>query len=53
VPEWGLPVRIAIPAGLQLRPGELVDVAIKTGLQLRRGEPADVAVKTEPSGSAM
>lgn len=31
VPEWGLPVRIAIPAGLQLRPGELVDVAIKTG----------------------
>ena len=53
VPEWGLPVRIAIPAGLQLRPGELVDVAIKTGLQLRRGEPADVAIKTGPSGSAM
>lgn len=31
VPEWGLPVRIAIPAGMVLRPGELVDVAIKTG----------------------
>lgn len=31
VPEWGLPVRIAMPQGLQLRPGELVDVAIKSG----------------------
>ena len=31
VPEWGLPVRIAIPPGMRLRPGELVDVAIKTG----------------------
>ncbi len=24
--EWGLPVRIAMPAGLSLRPGELVDL---------------------------
>lgn len=31
VPEWGLPVRIAIPPGMKLVPGELVDVAIKTG----------------------
>jgi multidrug resistance efflux pump len=27
VPEWGLPVRIPVPAGLKLRPGELVDIA--------------------------
>lgn len=27
--EWGLPVRIAIPVGLAVRPGELVDVAFK------------------------
>jgi multidrug resistance efflux pump len=31
VPEWGLPVRIAIPGDMTLRPGELVDVAVKTG----------------------
>ena len=26
VPQWGLPVRIAIPAELALRPGQLVDI---------------------------
>jgi len=31
VPEWGLPVRIAIPGDMALRPGELVDVVIKAG----------------------
>jgi len=29
VPEWGLPVRITMPPGLRLRPGELVDVAFR------------------------
>lgn len=29
VPEWGLPVRIGIPDGMHLKPGELVDVALK------------------------
>jgi hypothetical protein len=29
VPEWGLPVRIGIPDGMLLKPGELVDVALK------------------------
>jgi len=29
VPEWGLPVRISVPAKLGLRPGELVDVTFK------------------------
>ncbi len=28
--EWGLPVKIEIPTGLKLRPGELLDVAFKT-----------------------
>jgi multidrug resistance efflux pump len=27
VPEWGLPVRIPVPSGLTLKPGELVDIA--------------------------
>jgi multidrug resistance efflux pump len=27
VPEWGLPVRFAVPPGLALKPGELVDIA--------------------------
>jgi len=27
VPEWGVPVRIPVPPGLVLKPGELVDVA--------------------------
>jgi len=30
-PEWGLPVMISIPAGIYLRPGELVDVAFQAG----------------------
>lgn len=29
VPEWGLPVRIALPENMPLRPGELVGVHIK------------------------
>jgi multidrug resistance efflux pump len=29
--EWGLPVRITMPTGLALRPGELVDVAYMPG----------------------
>lgn len=28
--EWGLPVRISLPTGVSLRPGELVDVTFKT-----------------------
>ena len=31
VQEWGLPVRISLPAALNLRPGELVDVSFKPG----------------------
>lgn len=27
MPEWGLPVQISLPKGLNLRPGELVDLA--------------------------
>jgi multidrug resistance efflux pump len=30
VPEWGLPVRLALPAELQVRPGELVDIRFET-----------------------
>ncbi|MCU0963001.1 MAG: HlyD family secretion protein, partial [Pirellulaceae bacterium] len=26
VPEWGLPVRVLLPEGLEVRPGELIDV---------------------------
>jgi multidrug resistance efflux pump len=29
--EWGLPVRIDLPAGLAVKPGELVDVRFKQG----------------------
>ncbi|MHB1034555.1 MAG: HlyD family secretion protein [Pirellulales bacterium] len=29
VPEWGLPVHIAMPEGATLRPGELVDITFK------------------------
>ncbi len=29
VPEWGLPVRISIPANLAARPGELVDITFE------------------------
>jgi hypothetical protein len=29
--EWGLPVRITMPTGLTLHPGELVDVAYMPG----------------------
>jgi multidrug resistance efflux pump len=31
VPEWVLPVRIAVPDGLQVRPGEIVDVRFISG----------------------
>jgi multidrug resistance efflux pump len=30
IPEWGLPVRLAIPANSNLRPGELVNLAFQT-----------------------
>jgi multidrug resistance efflux pump len=30
VREWGLPVRITLPGGLDVRPGELVDLVFKT-----------------------
>jgi len=29
VPEWGLPVKIAVPTGLKLKPGELVNITYK------------------------
>ena len=29
IPEWGLPVRIALPAGLVSHPGELFEVTFK------------------------
>lgn len=29
VPEWGLPVRVAVPAGVELRPGESVTLDFK------------------------
>jgi multidrug resistance efflux pump len=32
VPEWGLPVRIGVPKGLNVRPGELVDVRFRPGI---------------------
>ena len=37
-PEWGLPVQLALPAELDLAPGELVDVHIWSS----RSPPADV-----------
>ncbi len=37
-PEWGLPVQFALPAELDLAPGELVDVHIRSS----RSPPADV-----------
>lgn len=46
LPEWGLPVRISVPAELGLKPGELVDVAFKTGMSFGRsplGSQASVA----------
>lgn len=30
MPEWGLPVRIAMPPGMQVRPGELVEVRFRS-----------------------
>jgi multidrug resistance efflux pump len=38
VMEWGLPVRIQVPAALQLRPGELVDLKF---LPAQAAQPAD------------
>jgi multidrug resistance efflux pump len=38
--EWGLPVRIPIPAGLDLRPGELVDVRIYPYTDMKPIKPA-------------
>jgi len=29
VPEWGLPVSIALPADVELRPGEVVDLVFQ------------------------
>ncbi|HUT10023.1 MAG TPA: HlyD family efflux transporter periplasmic adaptor subunit [Thermoguttaceae bacterium] len=29
MPEWGLPVRILLPSGFDVRPGELVDISFK------------------------
>ncbi|MCU0963379.1 MAG: HlyD family secretion protein [Pirellulaceae bacterium] len=34
VPEWGLPVRVLLPEGLEVRPGELIDVTFVA----RRGD---------------
>jgi multidrug resistance efflux pump len=31
VPEWGLPVRVAVPEGVALRPGEIVTLDFKAG----------------------
>jgi len=31
VPEWGLPVRVAVPEGVSLRPGEIVTLDFKVG----------------------
>lgn len=31
VPEWGLPVRVVLPDGLRVLPGELVDIRFHTG----------------------
>ena len=31
VPEWGLPVRVAVPEGVVLRPGEIVTLDFKVG----------------------
>jgi len=36
-PEWGLPVRISLPAGLNVRPGELVDIRFKAGAKKAEG----------------
>ena len=36
-PEWGLPVRIAMPAGANLRPGEMVTITFPRGGTARAG----------------
>ena len=42
--EWGMPVRIRIPEGLDLRPGELVDVRLHP---LRETKPAKPTKSTD------
>ena len=37
--EWGLPVRIRIPAGLELHPGELVDVRLHPYTEAKPAKP--------------
>jgi multidrug resistance efflux pump len=44
LPEWGLPVRIALPAGTDLHPGELVDITFKP---LPAAAAAGVTVREE------
>jgi len=36
-PEWGIPVRISLPDGLNVRPGELVDVRFMTRAKKKAG----------------
>ncbi len=51
--ELGLPVLIALPEGLELLPGELVDVTFKEGTAAPRPEPPRVAPgnSTQPSNA--
>jgi multidrug resistance efflux pump len=37
VPEWGLPVRISLPSGFSVRPGELIDIRFKSQAKERAG----------------
>lgn len=63
VPEWGLPVRIAVPEALDLRPGELVDVKFRPGALLglvgapdgmgAAGEAVRVADRTASGGASL
>ena len=46
--EWGLPVRISVPAELGLRPGELVDVTFRPAATF--GLTARGPEKTKPAG---
>jgi hypothetical protein len=31
VPEWGLPIQVALPEGIPLAPGEMVDLVVRPG----------------------
>jgi multidrug resistance efflux pump len=48
-PEWGLPVRIKMPDGMHLKPGELVDVALRPG-RLVKGQLAPVTLVPSRAG---